>query len=378
MAESFHIVVVGGGPAGCVTALLLARRGYSVAIVDKAKSHSLQIGETLPPEATHLIDELKLSQAFAKQTPRPSPGVLSAWGSVDLHANELMFGVNGCGWHIDRAAFDRMLADAASQAGAVLFSPANVQNRMERDRTWFVDVDQRSRRVQLRATFIVDASGRCSRYPVGMPRRLVYDRLIAVAGLSDPSPNAARSDYTLVEASDEGWFYSALLPCGKYVVAFMTDADIFARRRHEPCYLHYQLKRAPHTASRVYTLPREHVIFSAVTSVRERVAGPNWLAVGDAARSFDPLSAQGLLSAMRSGIKAAAVVEGVLAGDSNFVKEYEENNRRIFARYLQLHHHYYQSESRWPDSTFWARRRRLMHPLRKLSGAPSIGLAAAG
>jgi len=365
MANPFDVLLVGGGPAGCVTALLLARRGYSVAIVDRSSASSFQIGETLPPQAAQLLAELGLSEAFARQNHKPSPGILSAWGSSELHANDFIFGLHGSGWHIDRAAFNQMLADAAQGAGAVFLSEAHVKGCVEHNQGWLIHIEQAKRSIQLQSHFVVDAGGRASSCPAGFSRRIVYDRLIAVAGLSHPCRAASASDYTLVEAIDDGWFYSALLPCGEYIVAYMTDADLYAPRRDQShwCF-QSQLEKAPHTRSRVQS-PSEHVmLFSAVTSIRDSSARRKWLAVGDAARSFDPLSAQGLWNAMRSGVEASRLIGRALGGDEICASDYEQTNRETFARYLRVHQMFYDLENRWPDSTFWARRQKQpMSPL---------------
>jgi flavin-dependent dehydrogenase len=86
------------------------------------------------------------------------------------------------------------------------------------------------------------------------------------------------------------------------------------------------------------------------------VCGHGWLAVGDAAMAFDPLSSQGLLQALASGIRAGETAVRHLAGESTAVGEYALKTAEIFGEYKRLHAVYYGREGRWPQSIFWQRR----------------------
>ena len=72
------VVVVGAGPAGAATAILLAEHGLSVRLLDRARFPRPKIcGEYLSPEAPRLLDRLgalKAVDAVAKQRPRATPG----------------------------------------------------------------------------------------------------------------------------------------------------------------------------------------------------------------------------------------------------------------------------------------------------------------
>src|SRR5437879_3667767 len=88
-------------------------------------------------------------------------------------------------------------------------------------------ITQASAGVEFACTVLVDASGRRPAKNLPYPSRTIHDRLIAVAGFVETGRNhQAASDYTLIEAVREGWFYSALLPNSNYVMTFTTDADL--------------------------------------------------------------------------------------------------------------------------------------------------------
>jgi hypothetical protein len=61
----------------------------------------------------------------------------------------------------------------------------------------------------------------------------------------------------------------------------------------------------------------------ARSSRLERFHGEGWLAAGDAAIAFDPLSSQGILSALYSGLKSGQAVVGCLGGDCEVLLQYD-------------------------------------------------------
>ncbi|MCW2811307.1 MAG: hypothetical protein JWP61_1765, partial [Friedmanniella sp.] len=86
--------------------------------------------------------------------------------------------------------------------------------------------------------------------------------------------------------------------------------------------------------------------------------GPGWLAVGDAAITFDPLASYGIGTALGAGVYAAAAVAGHLAGRPDALPRYAAVVDGLFAPYLVLRHERYTAERRWPDAPFWRRRHR--------------------
>lgn len=82
------------------------------------------------------------------------------------------------------------------------------------------------------------------------------------------------------------------------------------------------------------------------------------IAVGDAISSFDPLSSQGILKALRSGIFASYAIADWLrqSDDGRGYARYAALMRHEFAAYRETLRNYYRLEQRWPDAPFWRRR----------------------
>jgi flavin-dependent dehydrogenase len=195
---------------------------------------------------------------------------------------------------------------------------------------------------------VVDATGR-SPLPFGPRRgRTVSDPLAAIVGFGPAScPSDGR---TILEAAERGWWYCANLPDGRVVATFMTDPSLVGRDyarlfRDEVC-------KTAVTAS--YAARADEMTIGVVNCssyLRSPVVMKRWVAVGDAASAYDPLSSLGICKALESGIRAA----DALATDR--LDEYETWVRSSFEQYVRTRDAYYALETRWPDSPFWRARR---------------------
>jgi flavin-dependent dehydrogenase len=197
-----------------------------------------------------------------------------------------------------------------------------------------------------------------------------FDRFVGIYGFFTGNYDSD-APYTLVEAVEDGWWYSAPLPGSSRVVAFMTDADLCSRLlMRNVSHWEAQLDRAPHTKAEVARLQFSGRLdlLAANSSHLDRVCGRNWLAIGDAASSFDPLSGAGVLRALQSGMKAAEVIFSWLSGKESGSQEYSFACEQEFRDYLRQGHRYYQREQRWTSAPFWARRHSANFALAPASG----------
>ena len=88
----------------------------------------------------------------------------------------------------------------------------------------------------------------------------------------------------------------------------------------------------------------------------DRFVGDGWLAVGDAAISFDPLSSQGMLNALYTGLRGGQALARALLGDHAGIAGYTERLEQVYGAYLRNRLAFYAAEPRWADHAFWRRR----------------------
>ncbi len=346
-------LVIGGGPAGAAAAIVLAEAGASVRLVGRARSAAQLFGESLSPGCTALIHRLGLGQSFAGDGHLPCYIHRSAWGSDQLSVHDLIRDPRGHGWHIDRALFERRLLERARAVGVTVTEGVLGGSWSFRDDHWSGELRHERRR--LRARRIVDASGKAARFArrrgvgrVGGERQVALIAVLATdRELTDTS--------SLVETVPEGWWYSAPIPGKRLAVSLFTDPEVDGVREEQA--FSRLLARSRHTRERVGVvggrLLEQPRFVDAGSGHLERVAGAGWLAVGDAAMSYDPLSAHGITLALSSGIEGALTL---LADSSDAVSAYEARLVSAYRAYTLECQRFYRAETRFPDAPYWERR----------------------
>lgn len=367
-------VVVGGGPAGAVAALVLARRGVRAVVLESRPAPGPKVGECLPPSLIPLLRHLGLEDLLARDGHLRSQGNRFVWGSPRPGERPFLAGLRGEGWHVDRSRFESRLAERSGAAGADWRWGWRLLG-CERTRAgWRLEVSRpEGSREEMTADFVADATGRPARLARRLgARRVRYDRLVGAAALLE-SPTPAADTYTLVEARPDGWWYSALLADGRLAVAFLTDVDLLDRRlaAGHPDAWQRSLSESSATRDRVeahgYRLKAPLRALPAESSRLDRIDGDGWLALGDAAAAYDPLSSHGIGSAMGSGYYAGHAIADLLAGRTDARPAYLGVLQDAYGAYLDLQRRHYAAERRWPDAPFWRRRhapRYALEPIR--------------
>lgn len=365
--EVFDVAVIGAGPAGSTTARRLALAGKRVALVEQSRFEAPRVGESLAPAVQPLLVELGLWSAFLALKPLPSFGTRSHWGETLPRVHSHLMNPWGSGWHVDRLAFDLMLAQAACTSGAIPFLGTTLVRCGESSEGWVLELREsaddktQSRELELRARLVIDATGRAARLAshVGA-HRMLLDHLVAVATHFD-GIDVAREGYVLVETTADGWWYSAPVPSGGIVAMVMTDSDLCGKSRlaSNPLWS-ARLKTAAATQARVAVgRPRwgPRVFSASSHRLRRRERRSPWFAVGDAALAVDPISGSGVVRALRSARAGADAALALLESHApETIEAYEAECDNACTAYLNERAMYYGLEQRWQESAFWSRR----------------------
>ena len=365
-SNQFEIAIIGGGPAGSTAAITLARAGRRVLLIEKNDRNLFKVGESLPPAITPLLRELGVLERFESDRHLVSTGNESSWGDASLQKTTVLRQPGLQGWHVDRARFDAMLRDVAQESSAQVLEATRVTRSEREGRNWQLSLSGPTGTSITNTEWLIDCTGRRSWFARREKiNRRDYDSLTAFVMVFTEDQGLAQRDedsQTLVESVEEGWWYTARIPGSRRVVVFLTDIGTrsakVARRMDGYRAL---LNGTMHIRHRLegYSCAAEGapLITPSNSSRLERITGAGWLAAGDAAASFDPLSSQGVLTAAYSGMRAGRSLDSHLSGDFDALRSYELKIGSVYDGYLDNRIECYRFENRWPESEFWRKRR---------------------
>ncbi len=164
MATDFDAVIVGAGPAGSSAAILLARAGWSVALVEKQRFPRRKVcGECIAASNLPLLDALGIGTAFDAAAGPELRQVALMRGDREVVANlpPASFNAHQWGCALGRETLDTLLLEQARSVGAQVLQPWSVQAVNGAAGDWQVklrDVDSAHEHT-LNATVVIDAHG---------------------------------------------------------------------------------------------------------------------------------------------------------------------------------------------------------------------------
>jgi flavin-dependent dehydrogenase len=344
-------IVVGAGPAGAVAAAVLARNGRRVLLTDIVDPRSPKIGEALPGAAARLLRAIQLPIPVEHGPHTPIGGNLFCWNSDCFVASDFMCNPDGPGWRLDRARFDADLRAAAVQAG-VFYRSEWVVGLKRAHSSWGVCFKSGARES---TRWVIDATGRRAAIARRLGAKRSRDNQLVALYASGPSSSKFQSNRTVIEAVPSGWWYAARLPSGSVLAGFHTLQRHALHLLGSPARWHEALHETLHLEAMLDDVAFEHPpqASEAGGARLDRYSGDGWIACGDAALSFDPISGQGIVSALYGGLAAGRAVDDALNGRDtrlqHYVNQLDDIRRLYVARCLAM----YRSERRFMCEPFW-------------------------
>lgn len=196
--QQFDVVILGAGFGGSLTALILDRIGFSVALIDRGRHPRFSIGESSTPIAGYLLHSLSEKydlpqfQPFCKygtwqqSYPQLACGIKRGFSyfshdsdrefeTKPEHGSELLVTANHsdamADTHWYRADVDHFFAEEVQKSNVVYWDQTEVE--LHRTREWSITGERRGEHIDVRASFLIDATGAAGIVPksLGVERK---------------------------------------------------------------------------------------------------------------------------------------------------------------------------------------------------------------
>jgi len=306
------VLVIGGGPAGSTMAALLASEGRSVTLIDKDRHPRFHIGESLLPFNLPLFDALGVREEIEHMA-MPKYGIEFV-SPVHEHPSLLEFRQ---GWHkemdysfqVRRADFDHILLRNAAAKGAQVIQQCRVTEVSfpEAEGVHAVASDEAGRTRQIKARFLVDATGRDT-FLANKFKRKRRNRRHESAAIFGHFRNAKRlqgreEGNISIFWFDKGWFWFIPLADGVTSIGAVCRPDAIKNRDSDiNAYFMKLIASCPALASRLdeATIVEPATATGNYSYETDSMIGDRYIMIGDASSFIDPVFSTGVYLAMRS------------------------------------------------------------------------------
>ncbi|MGH8659280.1 MAG: NAD(P)/FAD-dependent oxidoreductase [Gammaproteobacteria bacterium] len=334
------VVIIGGGPAGSASAMLLGREGIKPLIIEQETFPRYHVGESHTGASAQVLRDLGLAPEMYRRKYPIKQGLTvfgqstrGTWFVPVMGRDENWKLFDWETWQVDRSDFDKMLLDEAVGRGAILMKGRALKPLMRDDGSVRgVQVRMADGRAvkEIECEVLLDCSGQATWLAnlgkVTGPKFLgAYDKQIAIfsrvgdAIRDDGSSRELNKDNTLIFYQQKyhwAWFIpldeqvvsvGIVVPAAYFLGKKESKRDFLIRELHE---LHPELKRR---IPEIKLVEDVHVIPNYSYQVKN-FCGRGFICIGDAHRFIDPIFSFGLTVALREPQFMAPLVKAYLGG----------------------------------------------------------------
>jgi len=339
------VLVIGGGPAGSTVSTLLAERGHSVTLLEKARHPRFHIGESLLPANLQLLEKLGVrDEVHAIGVEKWGAEFVSPWHDntqefefADAWDKSMPFA-----YQVRRSEFDEILIRNATRKGASVVEGCRVTNVdfLPQDGGAIVQGQHDDGRVEAWETrFVVDASGRNTflgnRFK-SKARNPKHNSAAIYGHLSGVERHCGKKEGNItIFWFDHGWFWLIPLRDGITSIGATTWPYYMKTRgdRTVEQFFFDTIALCPQLAERLKgaELASEIEATGNFSYSCGHSHGPNYVLLGDAYAFIDPVFSSGVFLAMNSGFAGADAIDIHLRNP--------ERSRAAFRRFDKMMKH---------------------------------------
>jgi flavin-dependent dehydrogenase len=334
--EQVDVLVIGAGPAGTVAASIIHQAGFKVKIVEKQKFPRFVIGESLLPRSMEALKEAGFIEAIQERGFQQKFGAkfVKQNAVCDFTFEEQYTPGWTWTWQVQRADFDKTLADTVERMGvpvayestvtAIEFNGSDSVTTVE---------DINGNTSQIAARFIVDGSGygrviprlfNLEKNSNLQPRKALFSHMIDVRRSMADEPNRI----TAVVHKPGVWIWIIPFSTGITSLGFVGDPSFFDQYPGTPeQQIRALMEAEPYTRERFRDVEMafEPRILQSWSATTDKFYGDGFVLTGNVTEFLDPIFSSGVTLACVSSQTAAKLVIRKLKGEAvDWEKEYME------------------------------------------------------
>jgi ABC-type nitrate/sulfonate/bicarbonate transport system ATPase subunit/flavin-dependent dehydrogenase len=336
------VIIIGGGPAGSMLGVYLARAGVNHLLVDKAHHPRAHVGESLSYSTTGLIKEIDFLPVMEREGFVVKRGV--TWTNwEDRQEIDLTYrGLGGIehAYQVDRAKFDDLLLKHARELGTRVFSGGLV-DRIDFNRHGYasgVTARVGESKFSLQSRLVVDASGRQSllghQLKLYQPDRNAPQLSVHSRFANVKCGNNGNAGFTRIHLLPlpQAWIWQIPINDQVTSVGVVTDRASFVKSGEDvDQFFNWAISMNPSLSESMRDAERlrEFRMDDNYSYSMERFVGDGWLMIGDAAFFVNPIFSSGISDAMHSAKFAAEAIINALAKDDLSGAAFHDYERKM-------------------------------------------------
>jgi len=328
-SETFDVIVIGAGPSGAISSALLAQKGHSVLMLEREQFPRFSIGESLLPQCMEFIEEAGMLPAVQAGGFQFKNGAAFYHNGKRTHFDFTKKFTPGHGttFQVQRADFDKILADEAARFGVDLryrHEITAVDITGEQPRVTFRTPEGETR--EATAKFLLDASGFGRvlprlldlEYPSDFPVRQACFTTVR-DNITDEKFDRNKILITTHPTHRDVWYWTIPFSNGQCSMGVIARQAFFSGYSenldervmqifNEDAYLKELLKNSE--------IVRSAMQITGYSCNVKSLHGKGFALLGNAGEFLDPVFSSGVTIAMKSASLAAAVLDRQLRGET--------------------------------------------------------------
>lgn len=316
----WDVAIIGAGPSGSLSSLILARLGLSVLLLDQSEFPRRKVcGGCLNGNSMAALKSCGLAELPARLVAQPVKRVRMMYGgqSAELSLQE--------NWSLSRFCFDWALIQEAQAAG-VTFAPSHRATMGDiKGSCRQVELHSRSGPSTIAARIVIIAHG-LKQGTIAKNSRLGAGTILAQV------PQPLRDEGLLMVIGRGGYVGGVRVEKGQYDLAAALDVD-FLKRHGTIANAVQDLFRQAGFAEIADVAAADWRGTPLLTRRPQQIAGERWFAVGDATGYVEPFTGEGMAWAMNGALALAPIVErSVVQWQPQAIREWKHVHQRTIVR----------------------------------------------